>query len=523
MADAVQSPTDTEASDEALLAQLGYKQELKRELSSFTNYGVSLSTICICSGLTSLFGYGLITGGPVVMVWGWVVVAFFTMMVGLSLAEICSAFPTSGGLYYWSARLSRPEHKAFTSWMTGWFNILGQMAVSAGVVFGVALEIGATASIASGLNYSPSAGVIVAIHIFTAASIGIATSFGPKLMANILFISTLWQVFTPFLLVVVVLAMAPTKQTASFVFTDYENGTGIASNAWVVLVGMLMAQFTMTGYDASAHMTEETKRADVAGPIGIVMAIGMSTLTGFFFIIGLLFAMQSYDSTIGTVTGLPLAQILLDATNTNVAIFLMIVLIVCCWLCAYSCLLANSRVIYAFSRDGAMPLSGLWHQIDPKLQIPFNATWLAVFLYSILALPYLGNSAAFTAITSIATIGLYISYGIPIFCKLMNPELFHAGPFTLGKWSTVVNVISLVWVCCITVLFVLPETLPVTAVNMNYACVLVGAVLFGAGFTFVFSAHNWFHGPVTNVEAKVEVETPLFLAGVNGSSEAEKV
>ncbi|KAJ3209512.1 hypothetical protein HDU83_004670 [Entophlyctis luteolus] len=503
----------TQANDEALLAQLGYKQEMKRELSSFTNYGVALSTICICSGLTSLFGYGLNTGGPALMTWGWIVVAFFTLMVGLAMAEICSAFPTAGGLYYWAARLSKPEHKAFASWMTGWFNLLGQIAVTAGVVFGLSLMIGATVSIGYDLNYTPTPGVIVAIHIAIAASIGIANSLGPKFMAAVMFVSTIWQVLTPFLIVVVVLAMAPTKQTASYVFTDFENNTGIDSVAWVALIGLLTAQFTFTGYDASAHMTEETKNASVAGPIGIVMSIVMSAMTGFLFILGLLFGMQDYTATINTATGLPIAQIILDATSKEVAIFLMVVNCVCCWFASYSCLLANSRVIYAFSRDGAIPGSKYWHVIHPTLKIPLNANWLACFLYSILAIPYIWNSTAFTAITSIATIGLYISYGIPIVCKLMNPQLFEKpGPFSLGKWSNLVGYISVVWILVISILFILPSAMPVTAVNMNYACVLVGAVLFGAGFGYLFSAKYWFDGPVINVTAED-------MAAVNAAQE----
>ncbi|KAI8610653.1 APC amino acid permease [Chytriomyces sp. MP71] len=510
MADAVT------ANDEALLAQLGYKQELKRELSTFTNYGVALSTICICSGLTSLFGYGLVTGGPVVMTWGWLVVAFFTMLVGLAMAEICSAFPTSGGLYFWAARLSRPEHKALASWMTGWFNLLGQVAVTTGVAFGLALMIGATASIATGLTFSPTPAQIVGIHTAIVVSIGFANAAGPKFMAAVMNVSTVWQMVTPFLIVIVVLAKAPTKQTASYVFTDFENGTGIDSFPWVVLIGLLTAQFTFTGYDASAHMTEETRRADVAGPVGIVLSIGMSTLTGFLFIAGLLFAMQDYTSATGTVTGLPMAQIILDATDTTTAVVLMVVNCICCWFSAYSCLLANSRVIYAFSRDGAMPLSRLWHRIHPTLKVPLNANWLACFLYIVLALPYLGNSTAFTAITSIATIGLYISYGIPIACKLMNPHLFPTpGPFHLGRWSNLVGILSLGWIFLITVLFVLPTSLPVGPVNMNYACVLVGAVLFGAGGVYAVSARFWFKGPVTNL-----VDEIVVAEGEKGKTEA---
>ncbi|KAJ3236868.1 hypothetical protein HDU77_011733, partial [Chytriomyces hyalinus] len=250
----------TTNNDEDLLAQLGYKQELQRELSSFTNIGASMSAICICSGLTSLFGFGLVTGGPVVMTWGWIIVAFFTMM----------------------------------------------------------------------LTYTPTPGIIVAIHISIAFSIGLANSLGPKVMYYIMTVSTVWQVITPFLIVLVVLVKAPVKQSATFVFTEFKNETGIESIPWVVLVGLLTSQFTMTGYDASAHMTEETKNASVSGPVGIVMAIAVSAATGFLFIVGLLFGMQDYDSAIGTATGLPLAQILLDAAGKDLTLFLMVVNIVCC-------------------------------------------------------------------------------------------------------------------------------------------------------------------------------------------------
>ncbi|KAJ3281478.1 hypothetical protein HDU79_010733 [Rhizoclosmatium sp. JEL0117] len=505
----------TKAKDEELLAQLGYKQELRRELTSFTNYGVALSTICICSGLTSLFGYGLITGGPAVMTLSWFVVAFFTMFVGLSMAEICSAFPTSGGLYYWAARLSKPEHKAFASWMTGWFNLLGQVACTAGVCFGLALMIAATASIATDLTYTPTPAAIVGIHILIAISIAIANSLGPKFMARIMAVSTIVQVVTPFLIVIIVLAKAPTKQSATYVFTDYENLTGIDSIAWVVLVGLLMAQYTFLGYDSCAHVAEETKRANVSAPIGIILGIGMSALTGFIFIIGLLFSMQDYDATIASPTGLAVAQIILDATDKPTAIFLMTLNCVCCWFCGYTCILANSRSIFAFSRDNAMPFSKVWHSIHPRLQIPLNANWLACVLYCLLALPYLGNPTAYTAITSIATIGLYISYGIPIACKLMNPELFETpGPFCLGKWSKTVNVVSVLWICVITVLFMLPSVMPVQATTMNYACVLVGTVGIGSLLVYVFSARHWFKGPITNINEseKAKLEESLLAA-----------
>ncbi|KAI9358610.1 amino acid transporter [Zopfochytrium polystomum] len=478
--------------DEARLKALGYKQELKRELSTFTNYGVSLSVVCVVAGLTTLFGSGLITGGPVVMVWGWVVTAFFTMMVGLSMAEITSAYPTSGGLYFWAARLSPPEYKPIMSWFTGWFNLCGQLALTCGVFFGLALIIAATISVGTStidddgvvsFTFSPKPYQIVLIHIALCIFTGVVTCFPAKVMAKLLFVSTIVQI-----------------QPSSFVFQGYVNETGITSDAWVVLVGLLIAQYTLTGYDASAHVTEETRQADVAGPIGIVLAIGVSSVAGFIYLLALLFVIQDYDGTVGTATGLPIVQVLYDSTGKNWTLFLMAWIILANFFCCYSGLIGNSRMIYAFSRDGAMPLSNFWHQINKTVNVPVNALILAIVVDCILILPYLGNSTAFTAITSITTIGLYISYVIPVICRLAWPERFTPGPFKLGVFSKPIGYISVLWVILITVLFVLPTVNPVTPATMNYACVMVGAVAFGAAFAWVVSARFWFHGPIINVD-----------------------
>jgi hypothetical protein len=93
------------------------------------------SIISVITGIPSLFYYGLTTGGPAVMVWGFVVVAFFTMLVGLAMAEICSTHPTSGGPYFWAAMLAPPKRAPLASWVTGWFNLLGQVAVTTGISY----------------------------------------------------------------------------------------------------------------------------------------------------------------------------------------------------------------------------------------------------------------------------------------------------------------------------------------------------------------------------------------------------
>ncbi|KAI8579883.1 hypothetical protein K450DRAFT_239535 [Umbelopsis ramanniana AG] len=485
--------------DAARLNELGYKQELKRELSSIGNYGVALSVVCISSGLTSLFSYGLNTGGPVAMTWGWVVVFFFTLMVGLAMSEISSAYPTSGGLYWWAARLSSRRYAPFASWMTGWFNLIGQFAVTAGIDYGIALMLGAVIFIGTNGNWVPTPGATTGIHIAICVTHGIANSLGPKVMTRINSFSTWWQVIAPTIILIVIAAKAPTHQPGSFVFTYYNNNSGWDSPVYVVLVGLLQAQFTLTGYDSSAHMSEETHNAEISGPVGMTMAIIVSGIMGWFFIIGFLFCIQDLDTTIASASGFPVMQIIVDCVGSAGGIVLMVILILACWFCGFASVTANSRMIYAFSRDGAMPGSQWWHLIDKKRQTPVNAVWLSVLVASLLGLPSLGNATAFSAVTSVATIGLYISYAIPIAAKLVNKKQFKRGPLHLGPASDIIGAIAVLWICFITVLFVLPPVSPITPVNMNYACLAIGAVILGAGGRWIVDARIWFKGPTINL------------------------
>lgn len=500
---------EIEARDAARLNQLGYKQELKRELGSFGNYGLALSVVCISSGLTSLFAYGLNTGGPVVMVWGWIVVAVFTMFVALAMAEISSAYPTSGGLYWWAARLSSKRYAPATSWMTGWFNLIGQFAVTAGINYGIALMLAATISIGTQQQWVPSVGATVGLHIAMCVTQGIANSLGSKVMTTINSFSTWWQVIAPAVIMITIVAKAPTHQSASFVFTEFNNNSGWSSPAYVAVVGLLQAQFTLTGYDSSAHMSEETRNAEISGPVGMTMAVIVSSIMGFLFIIAFLFCIQDFQATIETTTGFPIMQIMVDSVGNTGAIVLMVMLIIACWQCGFASVTANSRMIYAFSRDGAMPGSHYWHKIDTKRQAPINAVWLSILIASLLSLPALGNSTAFSAITSVATIGLYISYAVPIVAKIINRKQFVPGPLHLGRFSEPVGIVAVLWICIITVLFVLPPVYPIEAVSMNYACLLVGLVLFGAGGSFAFSARKWFTGPVINLSQEDAEKTEL--------------
>ncbi|MGY1600930.1 amino acid permease [Geodermatophilus sp. SYSU D00815] len=499
--------------DEARLHQLGYAQELRRHMSGFSNFAVSFTIISILSGCLTLYAFGMNTGGPAVIVWGWPIVGIMVVFVGLAMAEVCSSYPTAGGLYYWAAKLA-PRNPGAWSWFTGWFNFLGQVAVTAGIDFGAAFFLNAFLDLQFGFDTRPGHtillfGIILLVH-------GLLNTFGVKVVAFLNDVSVWWHI-VGVLVIVGVLAFVPDNhQSASFVFGEFVNNTGWGSTVYVALLGLLLAQYTFTGYDASAHMTEETHSADVAGPRGIVMSIVVSLVAGWVLLIGVTFAIQSYDNALAAPdTGVPPAQIFVDAVGLTTAKFLLLIVIGAQLFCGMSSVTANSRMIYAFSRDGALPASAFWHRINARTRTPTNAIWLAAGGAFVLGLPYLWNTTAYAAVTSIAVIGLYIAYVIPTFLRLRAGDSFQRGPWHLGRWSRPIGTIAVVWVCFITVLFMLPQVSPLDATTFNYTPVAVLVVLGFAGIWWLVSARRWFTGPkVQGTEEELaEVERDIELAG----------
>jgi amino acid transporter len=360
--------------DETGLQSLGYKQELTRSLNRLTNYGMTLSALSSWVGVALLFGYGLVTGGPVVMVWGWLVVSFFNLCISLGLAEICSAFPTAGGLYYWTAILVPERYRAIASWFTGWANLTGQLAAVASADFGSAMLVSSTISIGVG-QWSPRPWHLVAIHICLMISHGLCNSMGRRVLLGFTHVSTWWQLVAPSVIAIALLAnLRDSHHAAHFAFTTYVNRTGWTNNVstailikekkkvhyscfskvYVILIGLLQAQFCLGGYDSAAHMSEETKRADVASPLGMVGALIGSSAFGWFFIVALLMGVKDYRGTIETSTGFPVAQILLDNFGRSWTLVLMCLLLVGCWFCGLITVTSTSRLMYAFSRDHAL-------------------------------------------------------------------------------------------------------------------------------------------------------------------------
>ena len=508
-------------SDQQRLNELGYAQELKRKMSGFSNFAVSFTIISILTGCMTTYYLALYAGGGPAISIGWPLVGLMVLLVGLSMGEVCSSFPTAGGLYYWSAKLARRNGAAW-SWFTGWFNLVGQIAVTASIDFGFALFFGAWLSLLNDdfvatprwtfLFYA----TVLIVHALLNAR-------GVNLVAKLNDISVWWHLAGVALIVGALVIIPDDHQSASMVFSEFRNETGWSfpgSGIYVFMVGLLLAQYTLTGYDASAHMTEETVDASVAGPRGIVRSIWISVIAGWILLLGLTFAIQDYDSALAgaDASGVPPAQIFLDALGSGWARVLLFFTLGAQFFCGAASMTANSRMIYAFSRDGAIPGSRRWHQINPRTRTPTNSILLATVAAIALGLPSLirnpaGVPVAFFAIVSVAVIGLYVSYVIPVFLRLRAGESFERGPWHLGRWSYVVGWIAVVWVAIVCVVFLLPQFAPVDRNNFNYTGVVLLVVMGAVTVWWFASARNWFTGP------KVQ-GTPEELAAMEAELEA---
>lgn len=326
---------------------------------------------------------------------GWIIVSFFTLLVAVAMAEIVSAIPTSGGPYFWAAMLAPPRWSPFAAWLTGWYNLLGQVAVTTGISFGLANLI-STAVVVKNPDFAPSPRITIGIYAAVLVSHGVVNTFGVRFLRYLNNASIVLHSAGITSICIAVLARAPRHQPASFVFGHFHDGTGLdgaagwgvrASPVYVAVCGALLSQYTLTGFDASAHLSEETKRASWSAPIGVVSSVAFSALFGFFVLMALLFSIQDLDAVLASAYGQPVLQIFVDVAGEDGALVLFSLIMsefyemirsvyyfcsnevrradggrpVCVWHCGLFSMTSNSRMMFAFARDGGIvsgPLPG---------------------------------------------------------------------------------------------------------------------------------------------------------------------
>jgi len=438
--------------DERELGALGYAQELFRSIGGFSNFALSFSIISILTGAVTLYQHGLVMGGPAEMAFGWPLVALFTMTVALSMAELASALPTSGTMYHWACRLGGDGW----GWFTAWFNIAGQLATIAGIDYGAALFVTPL------IGLPPTPAILLGVYAIILLSHAVINHFGIRLVAWLNDFSVTVHVAGVILIVGALLLFAP-KQPVGFFFARITSNPSGWPYWWAFIVGLLQAQWTFTGYDASASVSEETVDPRRRVPWGIVMAVAVSAVVGYVLLIGLTLAIPDIPSVLSArdATGHEIPAVIAILTRglgeragtlaTTLAAAAM-------WFCGLSAVTWSSRTIYAFARDDGMPTSAIWRRVSRRYGTPGAAIWLSVAV----AFAATISGGTYAVVTSISVIGLYLSYIVPVFllwrARGTAAEMAR-GPWHLGRFGPGINLIALVWVVFITIILSIPDNM----------------------------------------------------------------
>jgi amino acid transporter len=432
--------------DEQELSRLGYAQELFRTMGGFSNFALSFSIISILTGAVTLYGHGLAMGGPAEMAFGWPLVTLFTLTVAMSMAELASALPTSGAMYHWSSMLGG---KAW-GWFTAWFNIAGNIALLAGVDYGCAQFVMRLLGLDAGMKN------LLIVYAAILISHALMNHYGIRLVARLNDLSVVVHIVGVVAIVGALLLFAP-KQPVSFFFAPITNNPSGWPYWWAFIVGLLQAQWTFTGYDASAAVSEETIDPRRRAPWGMIMAVVVSSVVGYLLLIALTLAIQDLSAVLsaasesGNATA-AVIEILQTALGQRAGAAIAALVAIAMWFCGLAAVTWSSRVVYAFSRDNGLPASKLWKWVSKKHLTPAPAVWLSVAAAFLAAI----YSKAYPVVTSISVIGLYLSYVIPIYLAWRAGRK-ERGPWHLGRYSKAVNLIAIVWVAFISIILSLPD------------------------------------------------------------------
>jgi amino acid transporter len=512
---------DQAKSDEERLAELGYKQELSRAWSGFTNFAISFTIISVLAGTFTNFAFAWLNGGPAFIAWGWPILCALILMVAFSMSELTSAYPTAGGPYWWAHDLGGKGW----SWMTGWFNIVGLVGVVAGVGYGAAIFLNFLLSLYTvdifGINFGDTEHILgetFLLFVLILILYTVVNVFADRLLGLMNNVSVFWHVIGVAVIIALLVFVPGDHQSADFVFTDSINENGAFGGSTsalgfyllVVPVGFILTMYTVTGYDASAHTAEETTGAAKAAAQGVWRSVFWSAVIGWFVLLAFLFAVQDQAS-VTDGAGF-VGTIFTDSMDPWAAKLTVLIATIGQLFCGAAGLTSASRTWYAFARDRAIPGWFMFRRVN-RDRVPFNAVIGVSVFALIIAIPALFGENnipfAFFAITGICTVGLYIAYVIPVYLRLRAGDRFQPGPWHLGPRYKIVNSIAVFFV----VLVVFALDLPYTPAGLpwnddfdsslvNYTPLAIIIPLIFGGW-YLVSAKNKYQGPVSTLEEDV--------------------
>lgn len=484
--------------DLKVLHGMGYAQELSRSMSKFSNFAISFSIICILSGGINSFAQAIGSIGGAGAGIGWITGCLVSAMFALAMAQIASAFPTAGGLYHWGSILGN----RFWGWLTAWLNLLGLITVLGAINIGTAYYFAGTFGGSFGFTGTDwqVVGFVAAITIVQA----IFNHVGIKVTTFLTDISG-WIIFaTTAVLVIACLYYAPAIDISRlWTFKNYSGEAGgnvfpqSDNMGYLFLLCLLLPVYTITGYDASAHTSEETKNAAHSVPRGIVTAVFWSSIVGWIMVCAITLAIPDMDAAAKSGWGVffgTMDQILPAGLKTVIYVGILITQ----FLCGLATVTSASRMLFAFSRDDGVPfLSKTLSTVSPSFRTPVSAIWTATvlcILYVLLALNIkVGETSIYVIVVNSTLVFLFLSFTVPLvagFFAYGGPKWPQPGPWAMSEGLyKLITVLSVVGMGVILFIAVAPP-------NENVLWVVLGFIAL-ALILWVAVENRRFEGPPT--------------------------
>ena len=501
--------------DTKQLHAMGYAQELTRSMGGFSNFAISFSIICILSGgINSLAQATSGAGGAAIGI-GWPLGCLISAVFAIAMAQIASAYPTAGGLYHWGSILGN----RFTGWLTAWFNLLGLVTVLGAINVGTYYFFLGAFGVQLGITDSFST-LVIFLAIITGLQ-ALVNHVGIGLTAKLTDFSGYLIFATALALTVACLAYAPSYEFSRlFTFSNYSGEAGAnvwpsVSNGWIFALGLLLPIYTITGYDASAHTSEETKDASRAVPRGIVMSVWWSSLFGYIMLCAFVLMLPSMEE--AAKQGWNVFFWALDSQfNATLKTVLYVAILISQWLCGLATVTSVSRMMFAFSRDGGLPFSKALASVSKKHRTPQHSIWAG----SILSVLFVagakwleaGGTPVYTIVVSCTVIFLFFSFAIPIALGLFahgTAKWPTMGPWDLGP--AVFKLFAFLSIVAMVLIFIIGVQPP----NDMALKITIGFFILTAIVWFAFENKRFQGPPIGDMIAKKQAEIAAAEAEIN--------
>ncbi|KAK1075823.1 GABA/polyamine transporter [Friedmanniomyces endolithicus] len=498
--------------DEEVLAALGYKPEFKREFTLWTTFSVSFAVLGLLPSFATTLYYGMGYAGTAGMTWGWLVAMIGIQSVAASMAELCSSMPTSGGLYYASAVLAPPGWGPFAAWITGWSNWMGQVTGAPSVNYGTSAMILASASI-SNPNYTPTNYQTFLLTVLLQLIHGCMASLPTRWIGRVNSAGTTFNILA--LIAVIIIIPAACDRTAlnlelnlpkftasSEVWGDIYQGTSYPAGV-SVLMSFIGVIWTMSGYDSPFHLAEECSNANIASPRAIFLTSATGGIFGWFLQLEVAYTVVDIPGALTSSLGQPFAAYLVQVLPQRLVLLVLSITIIAGFAMGQGCMIAASRVTFAYARDGCFPFSRYWKHVNTVTRTPVNAVWFNNAVGCCLLLLIFGGNLAIGAIFSIGALAAFVAFTTPIFIRVFFVgNRFRPGPWNLGKLSIPIGCIASAFVALMVPILCLPASTgdSLTLASMNWTCVVYGGPMTLILIWWFVDARKWFKGPKINLD-----------------------